>query len=159
MTDTAIAAKSAKRLNHARCGGHDGRVRYSPTGRALEIELILELDEFGQRALERVAEWCDGSSSTAVEIASLYYLADRNPPRSWRVPRLGAPAQDPSGPTRSISVRLHPATSRAVSEEAERRGVPPRVLAEHAVLYFLADLDSGRAAGRLERALNDRREP
>jgi hypothetical protein len=50
---------------------------------------------------------------------------------------------------------LDDATWRALAEEAQRQSVRAETLAVHAVLYFLADLDSGRLAGLLEDALED----
>ena len=41
-------------------------------------------------------------------------------------------------------------------ELAEAMGVEPSQLVGHACLFFLADLDSGRLAGRLEGILEDR---
>jgi len=38
----------------------------------------------------------------------------------------------------------------ALEEEALRQGLDAELLAEHALLYFLADLDSGRVGARLE---------
>ena len=45
----------------------------------------------------------------------------------------------------------------ALSEEADRQGVATDVLAIHALLYYLADIDSGRVAALLEDALENRR--
>ena len=54
-------------------------------------------------------------------------------------------------------VDLDEDTLEALEEEAQRHGMATHRLAEHALLYFLADLDSGRAAARLGEALE--REP
>ena len=54
-----------------------------------------------------------------------------------------------------VSIRLDEPTRRAIAEEADRQGVRAGALAAHAVLYFVADLDSGRLAGRFEHALED----
>lgn len=80
----------------------------------------------------------------------MYYLADRETDRlAWRAPRF----MDRSDASGSLTVELDDATWRAVSEEALRQGVATEALATHAVIYFLADLDSGRVAGLLEDAL------
>jgi hypothetical protein len=41
-----------------------------------------------------------------------------------------------------------------VSDEAERQGVSPDALAVHAVMYFLADVDSGRMGRLLDEAFD-----
>jgi len=65
---------------------------------------------------------------------------------AWRVPRFVRPAQ-PGGA--GTDVELDDATMQALEQEARRQGIPPGRLVEHALLYFLADLDSGRAEARL----------
>jgi hypothetical protein len=115
-------------------------------------DVSLHLDKFGQRALERFARGRDGSEAAAVRTASLYYLADRDSQRpSWRVPPFAAG----EGTDATLRVRLDDETWRALDDEAGRQGVTPDVLAVHAVMYFLADLDSGRLADLLEGALED----
>ena len=42
----------------------------------------------------------------------------------------------------------------ALEAEAEEQGVTPEALAVHALLYLLADLDSGRVGDRLEQELD-----
>jgi hypothetical protein len=54
-----------------------------------------------------------------------------------------------------LRVRLDDATWNALTAEARAQGVTVEELALHALMYFLADLDSGRAAGRLEGALEE----
>jgi hypothetical protein len=116
-------------------------------------DVTLHLDEFGQRALARFARGRRGSAAAAVRTASLYYLADRDSERpAWRVPRFDKGKREEQ-PT--LRVRLDDDTWRALDEEAGRQGVTADALAVHAVLYFLADLDSGRLADLLEEALED----
>jgi hypothetical protein len=43
----------------------------------------------------------------------------------------------------------------ALSKEAAEQGVSTDTLTIHAVLYFLADVDSGRRIGLLESAIRD----
>ncbi|MDX6588490.1 MAG: hypothetical protein QOI31_2963, partial [Solirubrobacterales bacterium] len=50
----------------------------------------------------------------------------------------------------TVTITLDQETWRVVVQEAERQQVSAEGLVEHAVLYFLADLDSGRVAGRLD---------
>jgi hypothetical protein len=115
-------------------------------------DVTLHVDEFGRHALERFARRSDGSMATAVRMASVYYLNDRDSRRpSWEVPRLALDSE-PSG---RLQVELDDATWGALSEEADRQGVRTDLLAMHALLYFLADIDSGRVTALLEDALEN----
>jgi len=117
----------------------------------MTTDVTLRLDKFAQRAFARLARGRRGSAAAAVRTASLYYLADRESHRpAWRVPRLG---DADLGPT--LKVRLDEDTWRAVTEEAERQGVSADELALHAVMYFLADVDSGRMGVRLDESLEE----
>jgi hypothetical protein len=110
--------------------------------------VTLHLEEFLQDALHGYATQQHDSPASVVRLAALYWLADRESARpSWRAPRFrrGAPA---GGET--VQVGLDEDTWQALEDEGRRQGVDAGVLAEHAVLYFLADLDSGRLASRLE---------
>ena len=114
-------------------------------------DVTLNLDEFGRQALSRFAQSDNGSLAKAAEMASLYYLGDRDSGRpAWRVPRFSA-APDPS---QGFQVEFDDATWEALSREAEAQNVSPETLAVHAVLYLLADVDSGRLAGSLAEALD-----
>ncbi|HEY7455590.1 MAG TPA: hypothetical protein VH683_13550 [Thermoleophilaceae bacterium] len=116
----------------------------------MSTDVTLRLDKFGQRAFARLARGRRGSAAAAVRTASLYYLADRDSHRAaWRVPRFGL---GEAGPT--LKVHLDEETWRAVSDEAERQGVSPDALAVHAVMYFLADVDSGRMGRLLDEAFD-----
>jgi hypothetical protein len=115
-------------------------------------DVTLHLDEFGQRALERLTTPDTGSAGAAVRTACLYYLADRDSGRkAWRASSIGA--DPPVGST--LHIELDDATWGALAEEAYQQGVTVERLAMHAVLYYLADLDSGRMAGLLEEALDE----
>jgi len=117
----------------------------------LSKEVTLRLDEFGQEALDRLAERGTVSDGAAVTTAVLYYLADRTSARAaWRVPKFAAPAPR----ARRVKIRLDDATWAALAEEADRQGTSSETLATHALLYILADLASGRIAGTLEEALD-----
>ena len=106
----------------------------------------LQLDDFGKEALE--AQMRGGSSPDAViRAAARYYLADRDRGRiAWRVPRFTRLGGSNVAET---EVELDDDTMEALEEEARRQGIPSGRLAEHALLYFVADLDSGRAAPRV----------
>jgi hypothetical protein len=119
------------------------------------MSVRLELDDFGKQALD--AQVRSGSSRDAfIRTAARYYLADRGSGRvSWRPPRYLR-----KGGPRALAVtevELDEETMEALEEEARRHSLPAARLAEHALLYYLADLDSGRAAARLRDALEDDR--
>jgi hypothetical protein len=110
----------------------------------------LKLDDFGRQALE--AQVRAGSTRDSVmRTAARYYLADRGCGRlAWTPP----PFRRGDRPAGAITdVDLDADTSEALETEARRHGLAAECLAEHALLYFLADLDSGRAAVRLGDAL------
>jgi GNAT superfamily N-acetyltransferase len=117
--------------------------------------MTLRLDEFGRQALADFAEERHDSASVVVRTASLYYLADRESGRSaWRVPSFleaGPPGAD------RLEVDLDDETWLALAEEARGQGVEPSRLAEHALLYFFADVDGGRLTERLGGAMEERR--
>ena len=114
--------------------------------------LRFQLDDFGRDALDEFLRRRRDSRSRVVRTASLYYLADRDRGRpAWPVPPSATAPREGS----DVTVRLDNETWDAVHEEAERQGVSAADLTRHAVLYFLADVDSGRVARRLARVLSD----
>lgn len=68
-----------------------------------------------------------------------------------RVRITGAPAESPSGhdAARALTVAMDAFGWQAAEEESERLGVSLEDLVAFAVLYYLADLDSGRVARRI----------
>ncbi len=118
--------------------------------------MTLRLDPFGQQALSEFAEEHRDSASAVVRTASLYYLADRDSGRpAWRVPRFGR-----NPPARhGFDIDLDDETFAALRQEAAGQGVDPSRLAEHALLYYLADLDGGRLAERIGGAVDGRKKP
>jgi predicted transcriptional regulator len=115
--------------------------------------LTLHLDDFGKDALDRFAAGRSDSHSATVRTASLYYLADREQDRpAWGVPRF---ARGNGSTGLDVVVRLDDDTWQALDDEAHRQGVSAESLARHALLYFLADVDSGRAGERLETAVTE----
>ena len=118
--------------------------------------MTLRLDSFGQQVLSEFAEEHRDSASAVVRTASLYYLADRDSGRpAWRVPRFQR--DPPRG--HGLDVDLDDDTFAALRAEAAGQGVDPSRLAEHALLYYLADLDSGRLAERIGGAFGERKNP
>jgi predicted transcriptional regulator len=114
--------------------------------------VTLKLDQFSQQALEHLARSASGSPSRALNMACMYYLAERDSRRpAWRLPRL---ASAPAGPY-GVTVELDDALWRDMTQEATQQGVSTEILAVHAMLYLLADLDSGRQLGWLHSGLRD----
>jgi hypothetical protein len=120
------------------------------------MSVRLELDDFGREALEaQVRGGC--SRDAVIRTAARYYLADRGSGRiAWGPPRFARRDDHPAATV--TDVQLDAETTEALEKEARRHGIPAPRLAEHALLYFLADLDSGRAAVRLGDALEDESE-
>lgn len=110
------------------------------------------MDAFGARALREYASGCGGSVSDVLRVAARYYLADAEGGRMvWRVPRISG---QPGGDSRGVDLEIDDETWQALEDEAHRQGIEFGPLAEHAILYFIADWDSGRLAERLRRSLN-----
>ena len=114
--------------------------------------LTFQLDAFGRDALDEFVGQGSNSRSAAVRTASLYYLADREGRRpAWLAPHCSSA----SGEVSNVTVRLDRETWTALQDEADRQSVSAADLTRHALLYFLADVDSGRIGQRLESALTD----
>jgi hypothetical protein len=112
----------------------------------MEETLTLRLDRFGHDALDAYVRGSRGSHAEALETAVSYYLADSGSGRAgWPVPRAARAAA--SG--EEIEVELDDRLYGELELEARRQGLAPGLLAGHAVMYFLADVDAGRAAARL----------
>ena len=107
----------------------------------------LALDEFGASALEEHAERFSASPGELASRAARYYLSDRGSGRlALRVLHFEGAQEKP--PLR-LMVELDDDGWRELEAEATRQGVSIEALFEHAILYFLADLDSGRAEWRI----------
>ena len=118
--------------------------------------MTLQLDNFGRQALSQFAEEHRDSVSTVVRTASLYYLADRDSGRpAWRVPRFARASPDLNG----LEIDVDDDTFGVLRQEASGQGVEPSRLAEHALLYYLADLDGGRLAERVRGAVEEGKKP
>jgi hypothetical protein len=114
--------------------------------------VTLHLDEFGQQSLDRLVHEGEGSPAAAFRTAALYYLADRDAGRpAWRAPRFRS--KTPTG--EGLRIVFDDDTWAALEEEAARQRVETPELAVHALLYFLADFDSGRLTEILEKALDE----
>ncbi len=53
--------------------------------------------------------------------------------------------------TRSVTVELSAFSRESVAEQASRQQVPIAIFVRHAVLHYLAEIETGRAAPRLPR--------
>jgi hypothetical protein len=116
--------------------------------RRVRRSLTMSLEEFGATTLEAEAERCSVSPAELGRRALQYYLSDRGSGRmALRVPRL---AQE-SGrkPAAQLRLDLERDTWRELEEEAARQEVSVERLLEHAIVYFLADLDAGRVEWRM----------
>jgi hypothetical protein len=113
--------------------------------------VTLRLDRFGQDALEHYVRGTRGTHAAALHTAVRYYLSDSGSGRpAWRVPQLARSAVFPEALELELDEELHS----ELEQESKRQRVSADVLATHAVLYFLGDLDTGRAAARLGDAMN-----
>jgi hypothetical protein len=113
--------------------------------------LTLRLGPFEREALDRYG---DSQRVTAVQVirtAVLYYLRERDSDRlEWRMPELAR--AEPGGAT-AVEVEVDEETWRSLLEEAAAQSTDSETLARHALLFFLADVDSGRIAGKLARVV------
>jgi hypothetical protein len=111
----------------------------------------VRLDRFGQEALEEHLRATGESESDALDVAVRYYLGDADSGRvAWKVPRK-ITRPDPAD---EIELELDDDLHAELRRESRRQHVSPDMLAMHALMYYLADLDSGRAAARLGDAIN-----
>ena len=119
--------------------------------------LTLAMDAFGSEAFADFAERQGGSVSRVATVAARYYLADPddNHP-GWPVPSSARMAEQ-ERPDAGVRVEVDESTWNSLLGEARRQGVDIGVLAAHAVLYFMADVDSGRVAQRMADAVAERR--
>lgn len=114
----------------------------------------LELSEFGRAALEAEAQRHTLSPEEFVEQAARYYLADRCSGRAAHlVPRFARERTPPPQERLAVELDLAQRTWRELDAESERQGVTVERLLEHAALYLIADLYSGRVPGRIVRDL------
>jgi hypothetical protein len=115
-------------------------------------EITLRLDRFGHNALDAYVRGSRSSPGEALHTAVGYYLADSGSGRAgWRVPE---PARTPAS-GEAFEVDLDQELYDELELESRRQELTPDLLAVHALMYFLADLDSGRAAARLGGAVGD----
>jgi hypothetical protein len=108
--------------------------------------LVIHLTAFGAEILDAEGRRQARPVDRLVEEAVRHLLAtSRSRPMATRVPPL--PRTDSGIQPREVTLELEEASWRALGEEAGRQRQPVERLVEHAVLLYLADLDSGREAG------------
>jgi hypothetical protein len=111
----------------------------------------VRLDRFGKEALQEHLSASRESEAHALDAAVRYYLGDADSGRlAWRVP--GSYTQ--RDPDEELELELDDDLHEELRRESRRQRVTPDVLAMHALMYYLADLDTGRAAARLDDAIN-----
>lgn len=100
---------------------------------------------------EAARERSAGGLVPLVREAAHYYLADREAGRpGWRYPRFrsGTGGSEWPVPDELPGIAGDDLCS-AFAREADRQGVEQGQLLRHALLYYLADLDSGRVTARI----------
>lgn len=90
----------------------------------------------------------DPDPSRGVAQAVRYYLANRDGRRpGWTVPNFLRGAK--KGEVSELSVEIDQSAWEEFEEEAQRQRVSTDELLQHAVLYMVADRDSGRLTARI----------
>ena len=115
--------------------------------------LTLRLAPFEREALEAYGASERVPPDRVVRTAVLYYLRQDSAKRpTWRIPTIRGRKPDPNV---QLEVDLPEDTAQELTEQAAAQGVGPEPLARHALLFFLADVDSGEVAKTLESILRD----
>jgi hypothetical protein len=120
-------------------------------------QVSLPLGEFGRDAIEHQARKLGVSPARLVREALLYYVSDLGSERlAAQPPRV---AEQSSGRFRRerlhVSVEVDVRTWEELERQAARYELPLDQLLSHAALYYLSDLESGRAALRLTQGLDE----
>jgi hypothetical protein len=111
--------------------------------------ITLELDHFSRETIGAQAQRHELSLGGLLRQAVHYYLADRDSGRvAWRYPRFRRDTP-PAGDPLEVEVELDDATWAQLEAEAGAQDVALARLLEHAALYFVADLNSGRVTARI----------
>jgi hypothetical protein len=123
-------------------------------GRRVERRLTLRFDEFGWQSLESEARRQHETLNGLLSHAAAYFSAERATSRvAMRTPGFKRGGREILQEIRLELARDH---WEALESEAGRQGIPLERLIEHAALFYLGDLDSGRFAEHLiDRARDD----
>jgi hypothetical protein len=115
--------------------------------------LTIRLAPFERDALDRYGAAQRVPAARAVRTAILYYLRERGSNRpTWAVLPDGV---EEAASDVQVELELGEEAWRALVDEAACQAVAPETLARHALVFFLADFDSGRVAAAVERALRN----
>jgi hypothetical protein len=116
-------------------------------------KLTLRLAPFEREALEAYAASERAPPGRVVYTAVLYYLRQQDANRAtWPMPGLRRQKQRAD---LQLEVEISDDAAHVLEEQAAAQGVDPEPLARHALLFFLADVDSGEVARAVERTLRD----
>jgi hypothetical protein len=114
----------------------------------------VRLGGFTRASLEQQASARGIAVSALLHQAVVYYAADRGSGRPGRrLPRFASSAE--AEPEDAIEVELSDEDWATLAEEAGEQDADEERLLEHVVLYYLADVESGRIAARILRSLGD----
>lgn len=112
------------------------------------------LGEFAFDALAGKADRASGYASAQLIRAVQFYLNDRDVERpGWRYPRFLC--EQEVGGRKRLELSVDDDLWIEFEAEAERQGVSVGQLAEHAALYFAAELNAGRITERILDELGD----
>ena len=112
--------------------------------------LELDMAEFASTALAEQASRYAVAEEQLVKQAVRHWLRVSATDRpSARVPRFAQPRR--AAPTTRVRVELESTDWQELERSAEDQGVPLEQLLVHAIVLFLADLDSGRATAEIAR--------
>jgi hypothetical protein len=126
---------------------------FSARTRTVAATLTLRLAPFEREALDAYGASQQVPPERVVLTAVLYYLREQHSKReTWPVPafRRGEPDNGSA-----LQVELGKETGQALATQAAAQCVRPESLGRHALLFFLADVDSGEVASTLESMLRD----
>ena len=113
----------------------------------------MRLAPFEREVLDAYSDSQHVPPERVVATAVMYYLRAKEPRRAgWRCPTQSG---EPGGGVAALDLELGEDIWRTLHNEADAQQVSPESLTRHALLFFLADVDSGRAAAELGRALRD----
>jgi hypothetical protein len=110
--------------------------------------VTIPLEGFAHECAQRCAREHDLSLPDLLALAAGYYLDDGGSDRAARaLPRGPGQAGDRGGT--GYDLELPASQWAALESEARAQSVELGTLLKHAVLYLVADLDSGRVAARI----------
>jgi len=118
-----------------------------PGGGRARHTLKLTFDEFGWQSLESEARRQNETLDDLLSRAAAYFDAER--PTSRAAMRAPSFKRGGRGIEREIRLEVNRDRWKGLEDEARRQGIPLERLLEHASLFYIADVDSGRVAERI----------